>query len=55
MIRGIQGELYERLGLEAWKQRFDNEVQQFREEQGFELVSEPLEIVQRLRRKPQAS
>lgn len=55
VIRGIQGELYEHLGPEAWKQRFDSEVQQFREEQGLELVSEPLEIVQRLRRKPQAS
>lgn len=55
VIRGIQGELYERLGPEAWKQRFDKDVQKFRAEQGLELVSEPLEIVQRLRRKPQAS
>lgn len=55
VIRGIQGELYERLGPEAWKQRFDEDVQKFRDEQGLELVSEPLEIIQRTRRKPQAS
>lgn len=55
VIRGIDGELSERMGEEAWTEHFEQSVAEFREEQGYELVSEPLEIVQRLRRKPQAS
>lgn len=55
VIRAIDGELSERMGEEAWTEHFEQSVQQFREEEGLELVSEPLEIVQRLRRKPQAS
>lgn len=55
VIRAIDGELSERMGEEAWTEQFEQSVQQFREEEGLELVSEPLEIVQRLRRKPQAS
>ncbi len=45
----------ERMGEEAWTEHFEQSVAEFREQQGYELVSESVEIVERLRRKPQAS
>lgn len=55
VIRSISAEIYNRFGEEAWKKRNAERSQAFLDEHDLELVSEPLEVVQRIRRKPQAS
>lgn len=55
VIRSIDGERYQRLGPEAWKEQIQQKNQDFLERHGYDLVDEPIEVVQRIRRKPQAS
>lgn len=55
VIRSISAEIYERFGEEVWKKRHAERSQDFLDKHDLELVNEPLEVVQRVRRKPQAS
>ncbi len=55
VIRSIDGEIRARFGHEAWNKRVREKSQAFLERHDLEMVSEPLEVVQRIRRKPQAS
>lgn len=55
VVRGISAEFYKRFGRDAWNKRNAKRSQAFLNRHDLELVSEPLEVVQRIRHKPQAS